>query len=273
MRQATGSDWTRWLAGPGIVALEEIDTRALVLRLRERGAMRAAAVAGDASVERGARRRPRAGRRWPAARSSPASRRRSRTASAGGDVERRRPRLRLQALDRRPPRCRGRRGDRLPARRRTPTRPRRASDGVLLSNGPGDPAALADGGRRSSRACSAACRCSASASATSCSRCAAGFETFKLPFGHRGANHPVLERARAASSSRARTTASRCEGDGPEPSRTSRSTTAPSRARAPGRAARPLGAVPPRGGPRPARRLADRSRAWVRGAARYAEAA
>ena len=24
---------------------------------------------------------------------------------------------------------------------------------------------------------------------------AAGFETFKLPFGHRGANHPVLELA------------------------------------------------------------------------------
>ena len=51
MRQATGGDWTRWLHGHGIVALEEIDTRALVVRLRERGAMRAAAVAGAASLE------------------------------------------------------------------------------------------------------------------------------------------------------------------------------------------------------------------------------
>ena len=39
MRQATGGEWPRWLASQGIVALEEIDTRALVLRLRERGAV------------------------------------------------------------------------------------------------------------------------------------------------------------------------------------------------------------------------------------------
>ena len=51
MRQATGDEWTRWLHGQGIMALEDIDTRALVVRLRERGAMRAAAVAGAASVE------------------------------------------------------------------------------------------------------------------------------------------------------------------------------------------------------------------------------
>jgi len=51
MRQATGSDWTRWLHGQGVVALEDVDTRALVVGLRERGAMRAAVVAGAASVE------------------------------------------------------------------------------------------------------------------------------------------------------------------------------------------------------------------------------
>ena len=51
MRRATGEEWPRWLAGQGIVALEEIDTRSLVLRLREGGAMRAAAVAGQASVD------------------------------------------------------------------------------------------------------------------------------------------------------------------------------------------------------------------------------
>ena len=35
MRRATGEDWPRWLQAQGIVALEEVDTRALVVRLRE----------------------------------------------------------------------------------------------------------------------------------------------------------------------------------------------------------------------------------------------
>ena len=43
--------------------------------------------------------------------------------------------------------------------------------------------------------CSCASRCSGSASATSCSRARPGLETFKLPFGHRGANHPVKDLA------------------------------------------------------------------------------
>ena len=50
MRRAGGTDWTEWLTAHGIVALDELDTRALVLHLRERGAMRAAAVAGHAAV-------------------------------------------------------------------------------------------------------------------------------------------------------------------------------------------------------------------------------
>ena len=43
--------------------------------------------------------------------------------------------------------------------------------------------------------CSAACRCSGSASATSCSRSRPACAPTSCPFGHRGANHPVLERA------------------------------------------------------------------------------
>src|SRR5439155_18725281 len=42
MREARGPGWTDWLRGHGIVALTGIDTRSLVLRLREAGAMRAA---------------------------------------------------------------------------------------------------------------------------------------------------------------------------------------------------------------------------------------
>ncbi len=47
MRQLGGREWAEWLARHGLVALEEIDTRALVLRLREGGAMRAVAVASE----------------------------------------------------------------------------------------------------------------------------------------------------------------------------------------------------------------------------------
>ena len=53
----------------------------------------------------------------------------------------------------------------------------RQPDGVFLSNGPGDPAAVPLRGRRHRAACSATCRCSASASATSCSARALGGAT------------------------------------------------------------------------------------------------
>jgi carbamoyl-phosphate synthase small subunit len=46
MREARGPEWTDWLEECGIVGLTGIDTRSLVLHLREGGAMRAAAVAG-----------------------------------------------------------------------------------------------------------------------------------------------------------------------------------------------------------------------------------
>ena len=46
MREARGPEWTAWLEENGIVALTGIDTRSLVLRLREGGAMRAVAAAG-----------------------------------------------------------------------------------------------------------------------------------------------------------------------------------------------------------------------------------
>ena len=51
MREARGPAWTSWLSDHGIVALTGIDTRSLVLHLRDSGAMRAAAVAGDGSPE------------------------------------------------------------------------------------------------------------------------------------------------------------------------------------------------------------------------------
>jgi carbamoyl-phosphate synthase small subunit len=51
MREARGPAWTDWLRDRGVVALTGIDTRSLVLRLRESGSMRAVAVAGPGTVE------------------------------------------------------------------------------------------------------------------------------------------------------------------------------------------------------------------------------
>jgi carbamoyl-phosphate synthase small subunit len=193
MRQATGSEWTRWLHGQGIVALEEIDTRALVLRLRDRGAMRAAIVAGAASVEqvladvRG--QAPMAGRALVA------------------DVSTREPyrvghgEVRVAVLDYG---CKRSIVDRLAAAGAEVTvwphetdadsllasRP----DGVLLCNGPGDPAALA-GEVAVVRELLGRVPILGICLGHQLLAQAAGFQTFKLPFGHRGANHPVLELA------------------------------------------------------------------------------
>ena len=67
----------------------------------------------------------------------------------------------------------------------------RRPDGVFLSNGPGDPAALRWAVDDDRPTWSGGCRSSGSASATSCSAAALGGATFKLPFGHHGGNHPV----------------------------------------------------------------------------------
>ena len=65
-------------------------------------------------------------------------------------------------------------------------------DGVFLSNGPGDPEPCTYAVEASRRAHGArACRSSASASATRSWAWPAAAKTFKLKFGHRGANHPV----------------------------------------------------------------------------------
>ena len=167
MREARGPAWTDWLHERGIVALSGIDTRSLVLKLRDSGALRAVVVAGAGSVEQavevGARAAldVRTGARARGLDRTPVRvfRRRSHTS--------RRRRLRLQALDpasarrgRRgcdgvPSRCNGRRA--APLRRGAPVeRPGRSR------------AARAGGGGRNA-SCSAACRSSASVSDTSCS--------------------------------------------------------------------------------------------------------
>ena len=65
MREARGPAWTDWLHERGVVALTGIDTRSLVLTLRDAGSMRAVAVAGPGSVEEAVE-AARGRRRWRA---------------------------------------------------------------------------------------------------------------------------------------------------------------------------------------------------------------
>jgi carbamoyl-phosphate synthase small subunit len=192
MREARGPAWTDWLHERGIVALTGIDTRSLVLKLRDAGALRGVVVAGAGSTEQAvavARAQPAMGGRALAAAVSTAQpyvySDAGRTRIAVVDYGCKRSILRRLAG----------------AGAAVTVFPHDATfdelarfDGVLLSNGPGDPEPLAEEvavirellGRVPILGICLGHQLLA---------LAAGHETFKLPFGHRGANHPVLERA------------------------------------------------------------------------------
>ena len=192
MREARGPEWTDWLQEHGIVALTGIDTRSLVLRLREGGAMRAVAVAGDArrgggarsgpgeAVDggRGTRRAGLDGRALRLLRRRHAPRRRRSTTAASARSCAASPAPARTSPSSRTPSMR--RAARL-RRRSALERPRRSR-------------AARRRGRRSSASCSAACPMLGICLGHQLLGLATGHETYKLPFGHRGANHPVLER-------------------------------------------------------------------------------
>ena len=192
MREARGPAWTDWLHERGIVALSGLDTRTLVLKLREGGAMRAAVISGDASldeVQRAIDEQPSmAGRALvhdvsthePYVYSDP-----GRARVAVVDYGCKRSILRRLAG----------------AGAAVTVFPHDVSadelatfDGVMLTNGPGDPEPLED---------EVAVLRELLGRVPVLGIClghqllglATGHETYKLRFGHRGANHPVLERA------------------------------------------------------------------------------
>jgi carbamoyl-phosphate synthase small subunit len=192
MREARGPAWTDWLHERGIVALTAVDTRSLVLKLRDTGALRGIVVAGEGSVEQAVSvakgQPPMAGRALAAV----VSCKRPYVYSDAG-------RARIAVVDYG---CKRSILRRLAAAGAAVTVfPHDATsdelarfEGVLLSNGPGDPEPLADEiavvreliGRVPMLGICLGHQLLA---------LVAGHETFKLPFGHRGANHPVLERA------------------------------------------------------------------------------
>ena len=192
MREARGPAWTDWLHEHGIVALSGVDTRTLVLRLREQGAMRAIAIAGDASVEEALRacreRPPMAGRALAAS----VSTRKPYVFQASG-------RARVAVVDYGCKRSILRRLAEAGAAVTVYPHDIDADelarfDGVVLSNGPGDPEPLA-GEVGTIRELLGRVPVLGICLGHQLLALAAGHRTFKLPFGHRGANHPVLERS------------------------------------------------------------------------------
>ena len=214
MRRATGEDWPRWLHGQGIVALEEIDTRALVVRLREHGAMKAAAVAGAASVDEVlAAIRAQAGMEGRALVAG---------VSTSGCYEVGAGSTPVAVLDYgckdsiiRRLKTAGVRVTVWPHDTDAATILAARPAGVLLSNGPGDPSAL-PAQVEVVRELLGRVPILGICLGHQLLALAAGLETFKLPFGHRGANHPVLE----LESSRVLVTSQNhgfaVRGDGPE---------------------------------------------------------
>ena len=185
--------WLDWLTEHGIPAITGVDTRALVRHIRDAGAMRGGVFPARDRRARGAR-----ARRRRAADGRPGPRPhghavRARRSSATATVRDRRDRHRHQVLDRPPPRrSAARRVELHPCDVRAQDLLDSDPDAVFMANGPGDPAALdyvvatlrelvgkkpvwgiCLGHQLLSRA--------------------VGLETFKLPFGHRGVNHPVKD--------------------------------------------------------------------------------
>jgi carbamoyl-phosphate synthase small subunit len=191
MREARGPEWTDWLAEAGLPALSGVDTRSLVLHLRGLGAMRGAVVAGAASVAdtlAAIHAQPRMAGRALAAEVS------TREPYVFSDAGR----ARIAVLDYG---CKRSILDRLAwAGAAVTVYPHDADadeltryDGVVLSNGPGDPEPLA-GEVEVVRELLGRVPLLGICLGHQLLALASGHTTFKLPFGHRGANHPVVER-------------------------------------------------------------------------------
>jgi carbamoyl-phosphate synthase small subunit len=182
--------WAAWLASQGVVALSEVDTRSLVRKIRDGGVLRCAL--GDAPVEalqaRALAEPPIDGRRLDRAvgTAEPFS------VGAGPRVtvldlgSKRSIPERLAAL--------GLEAYVVPGDWDADAILETAPDAVLVANGPGDPAVLT-GQIDAVRALLGRVPLFGICLGHQLVALALGLGTFKLPFGHRGANHPVRELA------------------------------------------------------------------------------
>ncbi len=194
MRALGGEDWASWLAERELVALDGIDTRTLVFRLREEGSMRAALVSDEDEMPvEDALEHVRA---QPAmegqALVSQVSTREPYVVNEQGS-----PRIALvdygtkRSIVRR---LAGAGASVTVVSHSTSAGELAEYDGVVLSNGPGDPEPLVEEAREV-RALLGRVPLLGICLGHQLLGLATDHRTYKLPFGHRGANHPVLERA------------------------------------------------------------------------------
>ena len=191
MREARGPEWTDWLREHGIVALTGIDTRSLVLHLRDAGSAPAVAVASGLAVEEAIE----------LAVQQPPMLGRALVEEVSTDepyVYAEDGRVRIGVVDY---------GVKNSVLRRlakagaavtvhphdTDADELAGYDGVLLSPGPGDPKPLAAETETVRQLLGRTHVLGICLGHQLIAR-ATGHDTYKLPFGHRGANHPVLER-------------------------------------------------------------------------------
>jgi carbamoyl-phosphate synthase small subunit len=190
MREARGPAWTDWLHERGLVALSGVDTRSLVLHLRSAGAMRAAAVAGEHDVDEVLA----AVRSQPLMQGAQLARQ---VSTADAYVYSESGEVRVAVVDFG---CKRSILRRLAAagaavevfRHDVDAGTLAGYDGVLLSPGPGDPAPL-EAETRTLQELLGRTPVLGVCLGHQLLALATGKETFKLPFGHRGANHPVLD--------------------------------------------------------------------------------
>jgi carbamoyl-phosphate synthase small subunit len=185
MREARGPGWTDWLRERGVVALTGIDTRSLVLHLRDAGSAPGIAVASGLTV----------------AAQQPSMLGRALVEDVSTDepyVYAEEGRARIAVVDY---------GVKNSVLRRlakagaavtvyphdTDADELAGHDGVLLSPGPGDPEPL-EAETETVRDLLGRTHVLGICLGHQLIARATGHETYKLPFGHRGANHPVLER-------------------------------------------------------------------------------
>jgi carbamoyl-phosphate synthase small subunit len=193
MRRLGGPAWAEWLAGHGIVALEEIDTRGLTLTLRDAGAMRAVVVADEGTLSQD--------QALAAVRAQPVMEGQALVAQVSTTTPRvvsDAGRARIAVVDYGAKRSISRRLAAAGAAVTVfphVTDPDELAryDGVLLSNGPGDPEPLVQE-TEVVRTLLGRVPVLGICLGHQLVGLATGHGTFKLPFGHRGANHPVLER-------------------------------------------------------------------------------